>query len=60
MTQGENCGLTSGNFMTNCVNYMSLWKIGSTEWVVIGAVLLGLVLFEAGPKLLNFKKKKKK
>lgn len=46
--------------MTNCVNYMSLWKIGSTEWVVIGAVLLGLVLFEAGPKLLNFKKKKKK
>lgn len=46
--------------MTNCVIYMSLWKIGPTEWIVIGAVLLGLVLFEAGPKILNYKKNKKK
>ena len=35
------------------------WNIDSQEVVVIAVVILGLFVFEAGPKVLNLIKKKR-
>lgn len=36
-----------------------MWDFKEGEWVVVATVIVGLFLFEAGPKILNFIKKKR-
>jgi len=45
-------------FTTDVVRFAG-WQMSSLEILVIICVVLGLILFEAGPKALNFIKKRR-
>ncbi len=37
----------------------SVWELNSSEWTVIAAVVVGWLLFESGPKVLNLIRKRR-